>query len=150
MGYTTYSQNGYNTYREIGVKTASQGKLVVMLYDGAISHLKSAINMINESSRIKAENIESFGTHLQKTQDIITELEMTLNMDNGGEIAKNLMALYIYFNKEILKASMSHDRKALESVQDFMSKLRDSWESAANTQANGTVGAGMQSIVIDG
>ena len=97
MGYN--ARNGYNTYREIGVKTASRGSLVVMLYDGAVSHLKDAISLITISGRIEPSNMEKYGRHIQKVTDIISELQATLNMEEGGEIAQNLMSLYIFFNK---------------------------------------------------
>ena len=138
MAYNAYA-SGYNTYREVGVKTASQGKLVVMLYEGAVSHLSDAIAMIEDDDKIEPGKIESFGVHIQKVQDIITELQVSLDMDNGGEIAQNLMALYIYFNKEILNAGIKHDKKKLSFVLDLLSQLRDSWVTAANTQANTTV-----------
>ncbi|HAK68466.1 MAG: flagellar export chaperone FliS [Treponema sp.] len=137
MSYSNYS--GYNTYREIGVKTASQGKLVVMLYDGAVSHLEDAIGMIDFEGKIAADNIEQFGIHVQKVQDIITELQVSLDMEKGGEIAQNLMALYIYFNKELLAAGIKHDKGKLQFVHDLLSQLRDSWATAANTHANNTV-----------
>ena len=63
MNYNTYSYNGYNTYREIGVKTASQGKLVVMLYDGAVTNLQSAISLVDESNKVAASNMETFGKY---------------------------------------------------------------------------------------
>ncbi|MBP5751638.1 MAG: flagellar export chaperone FliS [Treponema sp.] len=137
MSYNSYG--GYNTYREVGVKTASQGKLVVMLYEGAVSHLKEAVNMIDGENTIAAHNIEKFGIHIQKTQDIITELQVSLDMEKGGEIAQNLMALYIYFNKELLTASIKHDRSKLMFILNLLDQLRDSWANAANTQANNTV-----------
>lgn len=139
MNYNSYSYNGYNTYREIGVKTASQGKLVVMLYEGAVSNLHEAIALIGEENKIQPKNIELFGKHLQKVQDIITELQISLDMEKGGEIAQNLMALYIYFNKELLNCSLSHDKKKMKFILDLLSQLRDSWASASQTQANGTV-----------
>lgn len=128
--------SGYNAYKSVGVKTASQGKLVVMLYEGAVSHLEKAIALIEDDNKIPAGQIENFGNHLQKVMDIITELEVSLDMEKGGEIAKNLMALYIYFNKEILDASISHDKKKLSSIKKLLSELHESWESAAASTAN--------------
>ena len=139
MSYNTYSYSGYNTYREIGVKTASQGKLVVMLYEGAVSHLADALALVDEDNKVPANKIESFVGHIQKVQDIITELQVSLDMEKGGEIAKNLMALYIYFNKELLNASISHDRKKLQFVHEMMSKLSETWADVSATQANGAV-----------
>ena len=133
------SNNTYNTYREVGVKTASQGKLVVMLYDGAVSHLQDAMALIAPNGKIAASNIEAFGNHVQKAQDIITELQISLDMEKGGEIAQNLMSLYIYFNKELLTASIRHDKTKLSFVSNMLGELRDSWASAAASQANSAV-----------
>lgn len=138
MNYNSYG-NGYNTYREVGVKTASQGKLVVMLYQGACSHLEEAIAMIQSDGKILADNIEKFGIHVQKVQDIITELQVSLDMEKGGEIAQNLMSLYIYFNKELLTAGIKHDKVKLEFILNLLNQLRESWETASNTQANNAV-----------
>ena len=138
MNYNSYG-GGYNAYREIGVKTASQGKLVVMLYEGACAHLEDAISMIQHDGKIVADNIESFGIHVQKVQDIITELQVSLDMEKGGEIAKNLMALYIYFNSELLTAGIKHDKKRLEFILGLLKQLKESWETASNTRANNAV-----------
>lgn len=136
----TYGANayggGYNTYREIGVKTASQGKLVVMLYEAAASNLEKAIAFVDDSNRIKAENTEQYGVHIQKVSDIITELEVSLNMEKGGEIAKNLFSLYIWFNQRLLECSINHDKKVLQNIYRMICDLRDSWALAANSQAN--------------
>ena len=134
MGYN--ARNGYNTYREIGVKTASRGSLVVMLYDGAVSHLKDAIALIDDTGRIEPSNMEMYGRHIQKVTDIIAELQATLNMDDGGEIAKNLMSLYIFFNKQLLDNAIRHDSKSLSKILSMLSDLRDSWAVAASSTAN--------------
>lgn len=139
MAYNSNPYGGYNTYKQVGVKTASQGKLVVMLYEGAVANLEKAIALVGENSKIEANSIESFGNHLQKVMDIITELQVSLDMEKGGDIAKNLMALYIYFNKELLDASISHDRQKLLSVKKMLSDLQESWAHAASSQANTTV-----------
>lgn len=133
MGYNT---NGYNAYRETGVKTASQGKLVVMLYEEAVRQLGKAISLVNPDNTIDPKQIENFGNALQKVGDIITELQVSLDLEKGGEIAKNLMSLYVYFNKEILAATLSHDKKKLSFILDMLTQLRDSWIVAANSNAN--------------
>ncbi len=136
MAYGSNPYGGFSAYREIGVKTASQGKLVVMLYDGAVSNLEKAIALISEDGKIAPGSIENFGNYLQKVMDIITELEVSLNMEQGGEIAKNLMSLYVFFNKQILDCTISHDKKKLSFVRDMLSQLQDSWISASNSTAN--------------
>lgn len=140
MAYTNGYGYGYgtgsNTYREIGVKTASQGKLVVMLYEAAVSNLEKAIALVDADNKIQAKNVESFGNFIQKVSDIVTELQISLDMEKGGDIAKNLMSLYIFFNKTLLDCSLTHDREALSAVLKNLSDLRDSWVIAANSTAN--------------
>ncbi|MCR5622366.1 MAG: flagellar export chaperone FliS [Treponema sp.] len=134
MGYS--ANNGFKAYKEIGVKTASQGSLVVMLYEGAVSRLEEAIALVGDDNKVRPGDIEKFGQKVQKVSDIISELEASLDMEKGGEIAKNLMSLYIFFNKQLLSVSLSHDRKTLESVHKMLSDLLDSWVQAANSLAN--------------
>jgi len=58
---------------------------------------------------------------------------VSLDMKGGSEIAENLMALYIFFNQELLKANINQDKNKLAFVLEMLTTLRDSWETAANT-----------------
>lgn len=132
MGY----QNVYNAYQKANVGTASQGRLVVLLYEGAIKQLTGALSLYDANDKIPVKNIEQFGIHLQKTQAIITELEVSLDMEKGGEIAKNLMSLYLFFNEEISAAVVSHDKAKIQFVLKMMNELAESWRVIANSTAN--------------
>ena len=132
MGY----QNAYAAYQKTNVNTASQGRLVVLLYEGAVEHLKSALTLFDEENKIKAGNIEQFGIHLQKTQAIITELQVSLDMEKGGDIARNLMSLYVFFNEELMDATISHNKEKIEFVLSKFDELADAWRTIANSTAN--------------
>ena len=129
-------QNAYSAYQKTNVNTASQGKLVVLLYEGAIKQLTMALNFIDENDKIKPQNIEKFGICLQKVQSIITELQVSLDMEKGGDIATNLMALYVFFNEELVQASITKDKEKIKSVIKMMSDLAESWKIIANSTAN--------------
>ncbi len=129
-------QNAYTAYQRTNVNTASQGRLVVLLYEGAIKNLNNAISLFDENDKIKACNIEQFGIHIQKTQAIITELQVTLDMDKGKDIARNLMSLYLYFNEQLMDANINHDKAKLQFVLKMISELADSWRQIANSEAN--------------
>ena len=73
---------------------------------------------------------------MQKVQAIITELQVSLDMEKGGDIAKNLMALYVFFNEELVQASISKDKEKLQSVWNMMNELAQSWKTIANSTAN--------------
>lgn len=129
-------QNAYAAYQKTNVNTASQGRLVVLLYEGAVKHLKAALNMFDENEKIKPANIEQFGIHLQKTQAIITELQVSLDMEKGGDIARNLMSLYVYFNEELMDATISHNKTKIEFVLGKVDELAEAWRTIANSTAN--------------
>lgn len=132
MGYT----NAYNAYQKTNINTASQGRLVVLLYEGAIKQLTKAIGYIEPTGKILPGNIEQYGICIQKSQAIITELEVSLDMDKGGDIARNLMSLYLFFNEELVSANINHDKNKLEFVLKMMKELADSWRQIANSVAN--------------
>ena len=148
MGYGQ-SLGAYGAYRDTGVKTTSQGKLVVMLYDEAIRQLSYAVSYLMGGNKIEAQHIEQFSKHIMKVQEIITELMISLDMDAGGDISKNLMSLYIYFNQELLNISISHDRTKITFIQDMLMQLRDAWAEAA-TEAGREPAPVMNGIDING
>ena len=132
MGYS----QAYSAYRETNVKTASQGKLVVLLYEEAVRQLSQALGHFNSGGKINASKIEKFSANISKTREIITELQVSLDMSKGGQIAQSLMSLYVYFNNELLDANISHDKKKIEFVANMMKELLESWRTAANSTAN--------------
>jgi len=129
-------QNAYNAYQKNNVSTASQGRLVVLLYEGAVKHLTAALTMFEADGSIKPGNIERFGTHIQKTQAIINELQVSLDMEKGGDIAKNLMSLYLYFNEELMEASIRQNKTKIQFVLKMINELTESWRMIANSTAN--------------
>lgn len=129
-------QNAYSAYQKTNVSTASQGRLIVLLYEGAIKQLTMAMSYIDENNKINPRDIEKYGICLQKVQAIITELQVSLDMEKGGDIAKNLMALYVFFNEELVQASISKDKGKLQSVWNMMNELAQSWKTIANSTAN--------------
>ncbi len=133
MGYT----QPYAAYKQTGIKTASKGKLIVMLYEGALKNINSALDLMDSDSKIQVSNLERFHTYIVKTQDIITELMVSLNMERGGDIAKNLMSLYRYFNKELMDISVNHDKDKLKIIEKLMNELCDTWRSIADTATGG-------------
>ena len=129
-------QNAYAAYQKTNVNTASQGRLVVLLYEGAVKHLKAALNLFGQDDKLKPGDIEQFGIHLQKTQAIITELQVSLDMEKGGDIARNLMSLYVYFNEELMDATISHSKTKIEFILKMVDELAESWRIIANSTAN--------------
>ena len=129
--------NPYAAYQTTAVKTASQGKLVVMLYQGAERELSAAQKCFGADDKIPASKIEAFGKHIMKAQEIINELQVSLDMDKGGQISQNLMSLYVYFNKELMNVNINQDKNKLTQLLSMIKQLGSAWEvAAANTSAD--------------
>ena len=117
---STYS-NYQNAYKKASVNTLDQNKLIIMLYDGAIKNANFAVEYM------KSGEIEKVHDSLIKTKNIVTELLATLNMENGGEIAKNLKSLYSYMFSLLIEANMEKKSKPVLTVIDLLKELRGAW-----------------------
>jgi len=122
------TMNPLRSYRETQIKTATPGKLVLMLYDGAIRHLNQALQDMREENR----RYDSISNSLIKAQDIITELMISLDFDRGGEIAKNLFGLYVFMNRRLLDGNIRKDSAPVEEVKTLLSELRGAWAEVAD------------------
>lgn len=129
MAYT----NALSAYRETRVKTASQGQLIIMLYDEAVKQLDHGLELLalNNGGKKDPARIEESGRAFIKTQEIITELMASLDFDQGGEIAQNLFALYTWFNQEILESNIAKKPGRIIHVRNMIFDLRNAWVEAA-------------------
>lgn len=133
------TQNPLMAYRETRVKTASPGQLIVMLYDEAVKQCDIALEIFGKDLKKHPQYIEGAHKALSKVQDIITELTAALDFESGGEIAQNLFALYLFFNRELLAANIDKDGSKLRSIRDMLGELRGAWATAAaQTAGSGT------------
>ncbi|MDR2518079.1 MAG: flagellar export chaperone FliS [Spirochaetaceae bacterium] len=125
MAYT----NALSAYKETRVKTAGQGQLIMMLYDEAIKQLDRGLELLKKNSKGKKDpgRIEEITKALLKTQEIITELSVSLDFEQGGEIAKNLFSLYSWFNHEIVEANISKDMERVANIRAMLNDLRLTW-----------------------
>jgi len=109
------------TYHQLSVEGATPLGLVVMLYDGVIAALLRAIDAI------EAHDIEKKCRHLNRALAIILQLEGTLNFEQGGEIAQNLSAFYVYARGQVMKANVESSAQILRSLIEHLTTLRDAW-----------------------
>ena len=118
-----------SSYKETRIKTASQGQLIIMLYDEAAKQLNRALELTEKNSSGKKDpgKIEQISKAIMKTEEIITELMVSLDFEQGGDISKNLFALYSWFNRELLEANISQDTERLTTVRDMVNDLRNAW-----------------------
>lgn len=120
----------YSTYKRVEVNTANPLKLVLMLYDGAISYLKKALDHADKRD-VKHRNI-----YANKARDIIVELNNSLNMEAGGEISQNLRRLYFFMDNHLMRANWSNDTQGLKEVMQLLENLREAWQDVYNQKVS--------------
>ncbi|PKL13412.1 MAG: flagellar export chaperone FliS [Spirochaetae bacterium HGW-Spirochaetae-6] len=113
-------------YKETQILTASPGKLIVMLYDGAISSMQAACEFIT-----KKEHYDKANSQLIKAQEIIGELLSSLDLKVGGDFASKMQSLYAYMIKRLMEANFKKDKEPVLEVLKYMQDLRESWAIAA-------------------
>jgi flagellar protein FliS len=115
--------NGVGAYRDTAVTTQSKGRLIVLLYDGAIKFMRLAIR------ELEAGNYEAKGRYINRARDIINELNAVLDVETGGEIAASLRKLYCFINSRLSKANIERDPQMIREVITLMEELNQSWKA---------------------
>jgi flagellar protein FliS len=124
--------NPWNSYRKIATQTAPPGQLVLMLYDGAIRFLERGIAGFDCED--PAEANMTVHNNFQRATDIIRELNLSLNIEQGGEFAVTLRRLYDYFDRRIWESNVKKTPEGVEEVIRHMTVLRDAWAAMLSGQ----------------
>lgn len=128
--YTHAALRQYQRYDTAGAAyEADPHKLIGMLLSGVCDRLASAKGFILRSERTpKLQAISS-------AVAIIEHLRLRLDMQAGGEIARNLAGLYDYAVKRLLKANIEDDPAVVEEVIGLMRELKAGWEAMPQVPA---------------
>lgn len=121
--------NPLNAYKETKIRTASQGQLIVMLYDEAIKQIDLAAAGMEAGTR----KLDAVHNSIVKAQDVLTELAASLDFERGGQIAKSLFSLYMFFREQLLEANVKKKSDSLKAVRSMLAELRDAWAQISKT-----------------
>jgi flagellar secretion chaperone FliS len=121
---------GINSYRQTEIQSRSPLELVVMLYDGALRFTADAREaMVRRDIRARQQ-------HLSRALAIVSELQSTLDMDTGGEVAVRLDKLYGFVRDRLMDASAKQDLQPLDEARRVLSTLREGWLAISRASAN--------------
>jgi len=114
--------NRSSVYNDTSITTASPTKLVVLLYQGAVRFLREAVSDIQRQDYVHKR------TAIARAESIIHYLQVTLDTEKGGEIARELNRLYSYMKLRIYDGSARLDCKPIEEVIELLETLLSGWE----------------------
>lgn len=119
---------GYQQYEKSRILTASPAELTLMLYEGAIKFANIAVMAIEKGDIEKAHN------NIRKVENIIEELQATLN--HKYPVAKDFDEVYTYVQHRLLEANIKKDKEILEEVLKHLRTLRDTWKDVMKLSKN--------------
>jgi len=114
-----YQQTGAHS----GVMDASPHRLIQMLLDGALSRILSAKGSIQQN------NIGKKGEQIGSAISIVEGLKASLDFNQGGDISKNLDALYEYITGLLLQANIKNDASLLDEAGKLLSEIKMAWDA---------------------
>ncbi len=122
------SKRFHQEYKHNAISTSSQGKLILMMYEGAIKNLNLALECMEN------KDVGGKGAHIRKTHDIVNELSLALDLKQGGEISERLEQLYQYILKQLTLANIKRtDTKPLKEVVNILITLQSAWQQIIET-----------------
>ncbi len=137
MEYKPVSPYQKDPYGAQSIMTASPCELVARLYEAAIMNLRKAVLCIEEN------DVKGRWEATRKAFDIIEHLTLTLNMDEGGQIADNLSQLYEFMMRRLMDVDVKNDPKAAQDVIELLAPLHKAWrELDEQMRTKGATAAG--------
>jgi len=110
------------TYTQLSLEGSSPVGLVLALYDNALKSLHRA------KRAIESNDIELRTRHLDHVLTIVAHLQGSLDLENGGEVARTLLQFYTYARARILEISLTNSKEKLNDLVSHFSSLRGAWE----------------------
>lgn len=115
----------WDSYRRVATQTATPGQLVLMLYDGTLKFLEKAMTGFDFQDPLLFN--QTINNNIVRAQAIIHEMNASLNMKDGGEVASNFRRLYNYFYRRLTEANRTKQKAPIEETLSQLRVLRDSW-----------------------
>lgn len=113
------------SYKSVAVTTATPGHLVLMLFDGALRFISTALHGFKvESIGVRNEQIHN---NVVKAQRILRELQCSLNLKVEGEFAPRMFALYDFMLDQLQHANLTKEPTPIETVERLLGDIRDAW-----------------------
>lgn len=116
--------NASRAYARASQETASPERLMVMLFEAALRHMRHAMTLLEEKKTADALAL------LTKASDIVAELADTLNPKHSPDLVQALGDLYLFVAQRLARASAFHDVMALREAERAFAPIVDAFQQA--------------------
>jgi flagellar protein FliS len=111
----------YSSVTKSKAETADPHELVKLLFTGLTDKIATARNSLERQDRMERANA------VTGAQKILFGLRQTLDFNQGGELARNLDALYDYCTRRLTEGHAREDDAIFAEVHELMVQIRDAW-----------------------
>ena len=123
------------SYQSNAVLTASPGKLVQLMLEGALRFVRNAKTGFEEEDYVKRNEIVH--NNIQRAQSIVAELQASLNLKVQGDFAPTMYRLYDFVNRKLLEANHKKVAEPLDEVEKVLGEIEEAWSTMlSNTEQN--------------
>jgi flagellar protein FliS len=129
-------------YLETAISTASKEDLIVKIFDVLIMSSTQAL----EKMQTDLSDVEGIHKALLRAQRALCLLMGSLDMEIGGEIARNLFRVYEFWHHELVMANMQKSAIRVERLLPNFKDYREMWIKAIGEFKTMQRGAGAQSV----
>jgi len=128
-----YGQNRAAQYRAVRshglVADASPTRLVQVMFEHILSHLATARGcMLRVANNRPLNDVLAKVTAISKANALLAQLNATLDMERGGQVAQNLRALYEYMMNRLTLANATNDTVLVAEVAGLVEKIKSGWD----------------------
>jgi len=110
------------TKNQMAIDDASPHQLIKMLLEGALERVATA------SGAMARGEVAVSGESIGKAIGIVDSLRVSLDREQGGQIADNLSALYDYMTRRLLEANATRDPDMLGEVAGLLREIKVAWD----------------------
>ena len=111
-----------STKNQTMIDGASPHRLVSMLLDGALERVADARGALSR------DDVATSGSAVGSAISIVDSLRVSLDEEQGGQIAVNLAALYDYITRRLLEATATKDVDLLVEATDLLKEIKVAWD----------------------
>jgi flagellar protein FliS len=119
-------------YQHAQVATADRGRLLLLMFEGALKFLGRA------EAAIADGDLERFGIALGRAEAVIAELLHTLDFKAGGEIARNLDRLYRFMLDHLIEANVAKSTAHVARVARILGVIAGGYREILEPKAQAT------------
>jgi flagellar secretion chaperone FliS len=135
-----YPQRGaaqYQSVRSHGlVADASPTRLVQVMFEQILAQLATAQGCMSRiKNNMPLADVVTKGKALGKAIRLIDQLNASLDMERGQQIAENLRALYVYMLTRLTTANINNDTGIVAEVMSLVQKIKTGWDQIVSDSA---------------